>query len=100
MSFSELFLQNLRSIDAVSQYCVCALGLVTIWFVSEKSKWACVVGLINQPFWFLTTIINQQWPLVAITTAYTLLWAKGLSKWFREEKKERRCVCGKCICQR
>lgn len=55
---------------------------VTAVFLSQDSradwrKWACVFGLIGQPFWFYTAYIHAQWGILALSFLYAFSWARG-----------------------
>jgi len=43
----------------------------------EMRRWACVVGLLAQPFWFWTTWKTGQYGIFALCWLYALSWAKG-----------------------
>lgn len=43
----------------------------------ERQRWACVVGLLGQPFWFIVTVRAEQWGMVALCVVYTCAWARG-----------------------
>lgn len=62
-----------------------AIGLfgVTAIFLSQDSRndwrrWACVFGLIGQPFWFMAAIKTHQWGILALCCLYTVSWARGV----------------------
>lgn len=41
-------------------------------------RWACVSGLIAQPFWFWSTWGAQQWGAFFVCVLYTAMWLLGL----------------------
>jgi nicotinamide riboside transporter PnuC len=43
----------------------------------SRRKWACVFGLIGQPFWFYAAWEAQQWGIFALCFLYSASWAKG-----------------------
>ncbi len=57
-------------------------GALAIWFSQSANAvlvpWACIVGLIGQPFWFLSTRRNRQWGIFLLTVIYTGAWLFGL----------------------
>lgn len=71
------------SLDTFSQGIIFVLGVTAIILVSRKNKWGFICGLLSQPFWFITTISNHQWPLVAMSVVYTVSWIYGVWQWFR-----------------
>ena len=40
-------------------------------------RWACIFGLLAQPAWMYETWTAGQYPIFALTFAYTLSWLKG-----------------------
>ena len=45
-------------------------------------RWACISGLMAQPFWFYTTFIHQQWVIFALSFFYTWGWLKGVQTYW------------------
>ncbi len=39
-------------------------------------KWACIVGMAGQPFWFIAAY--PQPGMLIVVTLYTLVWGKGI----------------------
>ena len=66
-----------------------ALCGVTAVFLSQDHradwrKWACIFGLIGQPFWFYATWKAGQWVIFGISFLYTYSWARGYyNNWVR-----------------
>lgn len=53
------------------------------WLVTRPEswrRWAFIMGLMGQPFWFSTTIANQQWGILVLCIWYTYCWSQGV--WF------------------
>jgi uncharacterized membrane protein YdcZ (DUF606 family) len=67
-----------------------ALFGVTAVFLSQdprpqRQRWASVIGLLGQPFWFAETVSAQQWGMVALTVLYTWSWWRGFRRhWLRK----------------
>jgi len=51
-----------------------------------KRKYACLFGLIGQPFWFYATYIAEQWGIFALSFIYTIAWLKGLHLYWIKPK--------------
>jgi hypothetical protein len=52
------------------QVMIFIFGASGIWFVSRKEewkRWGYIFGLMGQPFWFYTALVNQQWGILALT---------------------------------
>ncbi len=65
----------------LSQLMIVLLGCSAIWFVSRKEqwkKWGYILGLCSQPFWFYTSISNEQWGIVALSCFYSYSWMMGI----------------------
>lgn len=61
---------------------IVVLSVCAIWMVNDGRagvrRWAPLVGLLGQPFWFLATWQAEQWGMFAITFVYTGAWVRGL----------------------
>ena len=65
----------------ISQIMIFVLGVPALWLISrpEKfSRYGFILGLLAQPFWYYTTIKNQQWGIVALNICYTYSWCQGI----------------------
>lgn len=78
--------ETLKTIDAVSQVFIGIFSLLAIFLVGRKNKWGFVCGLLQQPFWFTTTILNGQWIIVALNVVFTLTWTYGFYEWWIKKK--------------
>ncbi len=77
----------LDMLDLLSQSVITVGGLAAILLVSRNNRWGFVVGFLQQPFWFVTTILNHQWGMFILSLAYSLTWTYGVYRnfWKREE---------------
>jgi len=65
----------------VSQIGIMIFGASAIWFVGRKEKWkrwGYILGLIGQPFWIYSSIVNEQWGILIMTLFYTYSWSQGI----------------------
>lgn len=66
----------------MTQLFIALFGLTSMWMALGNSaplrKWAPVLGLLGQPFWFAATVPTQQWGMVALCVAYTLVYLNGV----------------------
>jgi len=77
--------------DFIAQIGIVFFGISSILLVALKNKWGFVLGLVSEPFFFLTAVINHQWGLFILTIGYTFSWSLGIYIWFfRKHKKIRR----------
>ncbi|MBD3354895.1 hypothetical protein GF361_02830 [Candidatus Woesearchaeota archaeon] len=74
-------------LDLISQIGITIFGVSAIVLIAKKNKWGFVVGLISQPFFFITSIINKQWGLFILSILYTFSWLFGIYEWFFKKKK-------------
>jgi hypothetical protein len=65
----------------VIQLALAFFGLSALWMAMGKSRvarrWAPAVGLCGQPFWMLFAWQASAWGLLALSLAYTLVYARG-----------------------
>lgn len=79
---------DLVSIDAVAQIGLTVFGLTALIMVVKKNKWGFVVGLVSQPFWIATSLINQQGGVFIVSVAYSFIWIMGIYEWFYKKEKK------------
>lgn len=75
----------------MEQIFLAVFGLAAMYFAMGDNpllrKWAPVVGLAGQPFWFIATIPTKQWGMVLLCTAYSLIYIKGIwSHWVNNKR--------------
>ena len=73
--------------DNISQIAITILGAAAIILVAKKNKWGFVLGLASQPFWFITSLINQQWGVFIVSIILTGSWMLGIYEWFFKKEK-------------
>lgn len=65
----------------IEQLGIAFTGAAAVWLSQDKSekrrKWACVFGLLGQPFWIYAAYSVQAWGILAVTVLYTLAWIRG-----------------------
>ena len=66
----------------VAQVGVLLYGLPALYLVGFKEhntrRWAYILGILGQPFWFITTIGYNQWGLLILVFFYTGAWGNGV----------------------
>ena len=75
--------------SVISQLMIACTGMVAIYLTQQNNqelkKYAPILGLIGQPFWYYTTLMNEQYGIFVLTLGYTYLWGLGLyNSWFKE----------------
>lgn len=70
----------------IAQLGIALFGVSAIWLSQaprpQQQRWACVLGLAGQPFWFWATISAEQWGMVVLCLFYTVAWARGVRRWW------------------
>ncbi|HLC19894.1 MAG TPA: nicotinamide mononucleotide transporter [Candidatus Nanoarchaeia archaeon] len=75
--------------DTISQIAIFVLGVSSIVLVARKNKWGFVLGFLAQPFWFITSFINEQWGVFFVAFVYSGSWLYGIYEWFYKSRKEK-----------
>jgi hypothetical protein len=75
----------------VDQVGILQTGVIAVWLTQQKReswrRWACIFGLLGQPFWFHAAWKAEQWGILAISTLYTYAWARGIwTYWLASER--------------
>ncbi len=64
------------------QMALAFFGLSAMWMAMGKSararKWAPLVGLCGQPFWLAFALQAKAWGLLALSLAYSFVYARGV----------------------
>ena len=68
-------------LELTTQRIIAVTGSIAAFFSQCRSiqlrKWACIIALIGEPFWFYATYTAEQWGIFAVCFLYTLAWLKG-----------------------
>lgn len=72
----------------IDQLGIACTGVTAIFLTQSKKeklrRCACLFGLAGQPFWIYSTFHTAQWGILALTSLYTIAWAKGVwQNWLR-----------------
>jgi hypothetical protein len=75
----------------LDQVGILATGVIAVWLTQHTReswrRWACIFGLLGQPFWFFAAWKAEQWGILAISTLYTYAWARGIwTYWLASER--------------
>lgn len=66
----------------IDQVAIAVLGAAAAWLSQARSegfrRWACIFGMLGQPFWFYASWRAEQWGIFAVSVLYALAWMKGL----------------------
>jgi len=77
----QSILQMEITLDVISQTVIMCTGIVAAWLSQDHRyhhrKYACLIALVGQPFWWYSTFIASQWGIFAMSIFYTVAWMKG-----------------------
>ena len=65
----------------MEQLVIAFTGVVAIWLSQDaresRRKYACIFGLIGQPFWIYSAYVSGMWGIFILSFFYTFAWYKG-----------------------
>jgi hypothetical protein len=66
----------------IEQVGIVLTGVTAVWLTQDKRqswrRWACIFGLVGQPFWFYAAWSAEQWGIFFVCILYTLSWLRGI----------------------
>lgn len=66
----------------MEQAAIAILGAAAAWLSQDArprwARWACIVGLIGQPFWVAATWRAGQWGMLVVSLVFTAAWLRGI----------------------
>lgn len=77
----------------ISQTGIVIFGLLAAWLTQQGNeqlkKYACIFGLISQPFWFYAALESEQWGIFILSLIYTGVWLIGFKNYWCVSKHEK-----------
>lgn len=72
--------------DNILQFCMAAFGLTALWLAfngkaRRARRWAPVIGLLGQPFWFYFAWQQKSWGVLMLVIAYTFVYLNGVVRY-------------------
>lgn len=65
----------------IDQVVIGTCGIASVWLSQDPRagvrRWACIAGLLAQPFWMHATWTAGQWGIFALSFVYTIGWLRG-----------------------
>lgn len=63
-------------------------GAFAVWLTQDRRqswrRWACIFGMIGQPFWYYSAYQAAQWGVLIVSILYTYGWARGIwTNWIK-----------------
>lgn len=73
----------------MEQIAIALLGVTAIWLSQDeriaRRRYASVLGLAGQPFWFYAAYTSEQWGIFVLCFFYTWAWFKGFrTHWLKK----------------
>jgi hypothetical protein len=66
----------------MDQIAIAVTGVVAIWLTQQSNeqwkKYACLFGIVGQPFWFYSAYQAEQWGIFVLCIFYTYSWCLGI----------------------
>lgn len=76
----------------ISEVLIFVLGSGAVFLLNLNnrwSKWGAIIGLLSEPFWFLSAWESASWGIFAVSFIYTISYINGVYNfWFRKTKKK------------
>lgn len=76
--------------DYICQIAILIGGTLTMFLLAQKNKWmrwGYIIGLVQESFWFYTTVYHHQWGVFLLCFVYTFCFLLGIyNYWIREIK--------------
>ena len=78
----------------VDQIAIAVTGLTAVFLTQSENerfrRFACLFGVLGQPFWFYTSYASKQWGVFLMCFFYTWAWMMGVwLHWIRPTRKRR-----------
>jgi hypothetical protein len=73
----------------IDQFMIGICGATACWLSQDiqrhRQRYACLFGLLAQPFWYYAAYTAQQWGIFLVCIPYTAAWLRGFyNHWIRE----------------
>lgn len=64
------------------QIVIAVCGITSVWLSQDKrrnwQRWACIFGIVAQPFWMFATWKAGQWGIFMLSFIYAAGWIRGI----------------------
>ena len=71
----------------LEQIIIAISGVSAIWLSQDADqnhrKYAPIIGLIGQPFWFYSSYMSEQWGIFVLSFFFTAAWYRGYRTYWR-----------------
>lgn len=76
----------------IEQIFIAITGVTGIWLTQQNNeklkRYACILGMLGQPFWFYSSYQAGQWGIFLMSFFYTFAWGVGIKNNWLSKKKE------------
>jgi hypothetical protein len=66
----------------IDQIGIALFGALAVWLSQERReshrRWACIFGMLGQPFWLYNSWVAEQWGIFAVSILYAAVWMRGV----------------------
>lgn len=73
----------------MEQIGIALCGVSAVWLSQDANeqcrRWAPLLGLAGQPFWFYSSFAAEQWGIFFLSFLYTWSWIKGVRTYWCKE---------------
>jgi len=80
-------------IDYSCQAAVTCTGFFSLYLLASQDArvrmYAGIVGMIGEPFWLTTAIINEQWGILPLVVVYGVNWVRVIHSNYHEDQREK-----------
>tara|TARA_R110002126_G_scaffold170079_1_gene319000 strand:+ start:345 stop:617 length:273 start_codon:yes stop_codon:yes gene_type:complete len=78
-------------IDYSCQAAVTCTGFFSLYLLASQDArvrmYAGIVGMIGEPFWLTTAIINEQWGILPLVIIYGVNWVRVIASNYHEDQR-------------
>ncbi len=78
-------------IDYSCQAAVTCTGFFSLYLLASQDArvrmYAGIVGMIGEPFWLTTAIINEQWGILPLVVIYGVNWVRVIASNYHEDQR-------------
>jgi len=77
----------------LEQFFIAVTELIAVWLIQDKRieyrRFACIFGLLGQPFWFYASYIADQWGAFTLCFFFTVAWIKSLKEYWIDKSSNK-----------
>jgi hypothetical protein len=74
----------------IEQFMIGCLGGAAVYLSQDLRaswrRWACVLGLLGQPFWFYAAWRADQWGILLVCVFCAISWGKGFYNYWLKSR--------------